>query len=579
MGAGAWALSADRTPVTTTDTTVAPTIAATSTTSSTTTTQPPPVTKPYGGVVTIGITSDPIALNPFFEGGGAEVLQLIGRTTWAGAIALDGASLDPVPVLLEELPTLENGGLAENEDGTVTVTYRLNPAARWADGSPVTGADFELTYRLITDRSLPIRSDVRAPYAVVVRDSLQFDTDTVVFDLEAPSLGYLDLFSIVVPASQVGESDFANDWNDRFWMSAGPFEFAEWLPGEWITLNRNDAYWGIDEQTGQNLPYLDHLIFEVAGTGAGPVAGFQTGAFDIIAVPPDPVTISELEALEGVDVQIGAGPAWEHLSFQFGPGRFRRNSDSLNEYLDYRQAVANAIDRQAVAAGVSGGRLTALDSPLRVMWPAAASTGWVQYQGDAEATAEALERLRAGVDVSIPRAVLTINNTLARTTTASGFGSMFAGGAIVLEIEPPEETGVYFLESIGPGRFDLAEWSWVPTVGPAGAVSDIRRWFLQTPEAGGSNFSRWPGSADESGDDVARLTQLLEEVGNQVDLDAVKAMLGEIEMLMADLVVTLPLYAELNVGAVHADAVQGYRHSIMTGGDTWNAATWYRSDG
>ena len=75
------------------------------------------------------------------------------------------------------------------------------------------------------------------------------------------------------------------------------------------------------------------------------------------------------------------------------------------------------------------------------------------------------------------------------------------------------------------------------------------------------------------------MTQLLEDVGSQVDLNEVKEMLAEIEMLMADLVVTLPLYAELNAGAVHTNAVQGYRHSIMTGGDTWNAATWYRSDG
>ena len=575
-----WALGPDGTPVNTTASTIAPTTAATSTTSSITTTEPVPLEKPYGGLVTIGVSSDPIALNPFLEGGGAEALQLIGRTSWAGAVALDGLSLDPVPVLLSELPTQENGGLVENEDGTVTVTYRIKPEARWADGSPVTGADFELTYRLVTDRSLPIRADVRAPYTAVVPNSPVFDIDTVTLDLEAPSLAYLDLFSIVVPAGQVGESDFANDWNERFWMSAGPFEFGEWLPGEWITLNRNDAYWGIDLETGQDLPYLDHLVFEVAATGGGPVNGFQTGAFDIISVPPDPVTIAELEALDGVAVQIGAGPAWEHLSFQFGRGRFQRNSDSLNEYLDYRKAVAHAIDRQAVAAGVSGGLLTALDSPLRVMWPAAASAGWEQYQGDTNAAAAALEKLRTTVDVSIPRAVLTINNTPERTATASGFGSMFAGSAIALDIEPPEETGVYFLESIGPGRFDLAEWSWVPTPGPSGAVADIRRWFLQTPEAGGSNFSRWPGSAGESEDeDLARLTQLLESVGSRVDLEEVKAMLSEIETLMADLVVTVPLYAELNAGAVHADVVRGYRHSIIGGGDTWNAATWYRTDG
>jgi ABC-type transport system substrate-binding protein len=307
------------------------------------------------------------------------------------------------------------------------------------------------------------------------------------------------------------------------------------------------------------------------------VAGLQTGAFDIISSPSDPVIISELEALEGVDVQIGWGPSWEHLSFQFGSGRFERNPESLNEWLDYRRAVAHAIDRSQIASAVSGGLAPALDSPLSVMWPAAASSGWSAYQGDQDAAAAALQALREGVDVSIPAAVLTINNTPERTTAATELGSMFAGAAIALDVESPEETGVYFLETIGPGQFDLAEWSWVPTPGPSGAVADLRRWFLLTPEAGGSNFSRWPASAEAPSDDLARLTFLLEEVGNEVDIEQVKAMLIEVETLMADLVVTLPLYAELNAGAVHTDAVTGYRHSTLAGGDTWNAATWYRT--
>ena len=579
LGAGIWALSLDRTSEVVTSTTIGATVAPTSTTTSTTTTEPAAVEHPYGGNVTIGISSEPITLNPFLDGGGAEILQLIGRPAWAGAVALDGVTFDPVPVLLSEVPTLGNGGLVKNDDGTVAVTYRIDPNARWEDGSSVTGADFEATYSLVTDPSLPIRTEVRAPYAAIVPESLEVDAATVTFVLEGPSLAYLDVFSIVVPAAQVGDSDFVADWNDRLWMSAGPFEFGEWLPGEWITLNRNDEYWEIDAETGQELPYLDHLVFEVAAAGGGPVAGFQTGGFDVVAVPPDPVAISELEALDGVDVQIGLGPSWEHLSFQFGSARLERNADSLNEFLDYRRAVAHTIDREQIAAAVSGGLVPILDSPLSVVWPAAASAGWSGYLGDEDRAAAALESLRTGIEASTPRAVLTTNNTPERTIAAGELGPMFAAGGMALEIEPPEETGVYFLETIGPGRFDLAEWSWVPTAGPSGAVADIRRWFLLTPEAGGSNFSRWPASAEEPTDEVVRLTGLLEDIATELDLEVIKAMLSEIETLMADLVVTLPLYAELNAGAVHADEVSGYRHSIIPGGDTWNVATWYRTDG
>ncbi len=579
LAAGVWVLNTNGPTEAATTTGAPPTIAPTSTTSATTTTtEAVPVEHPYGGDVTVGISAEPITLNPFLEGGGAEVLQLIGRTSWAGAVALHGATLDPVPVLLSEIPTLDNGGLVENEDGTVTVTYRISSDAKWEDGSAVTGADFLATYRLATDPSLPIRDDIRDPYASIVPDSLKFDVETVTFDLVGPSLAYLDVFSIVVPAAQLAESDFVADWTDRFWMSAGPFRFGEWIPGEAIIMERNSEYWETDPETGQALPYLDSLIFAVASGPGGVIGGFQTGRFDIVAVPPDPNVVSELEALDGTDVQVGWGPTWEHLSFQFGSGRFERNPDSMNEHLDYRQAVAHAIDRSQIAEAVSAGLVPALESPMSVMWPAAASPGWSGYRGEADSAKEALDVLRETVDVSTPRAVLTTNNTPERNIAAAELGPMLGAAGITLEVEPPEETGVYFLETIGPGRFDLAEWAWVPTPGPSGAVADVRRWFLLTPEAGGSGFSRWAVSAQEPADEVARLDALLEDVASEVDLENVKTMLGEIETLMADLVVTVPLYAELNAGAVRTDSVSGYQHSIISGGDTWNAAMWYRTD-
>ena len=579
LAVGAWVLSSDRTPEAAPTTVTPPTIAPTSTTASTTTTtEAILVERPYGGHVTVGISTEPITLNPFLEGGGAEVVHLIGRTAWAGAFALNGVTLDPVSVLLREIPTLGNGGLVDNEDGTVTVTYRLRSDVRWEDGSPITGADFEFTYSLVTDPSLPIRPDVRAPYSAIVPGSLRVGDTTVTFDLAAPSLAYLDVFSIVAPAAQLAGGDFVTDWADRFWMSAGPFRFGKWDSGA-VTMERNDEYWGTDLETGQPLPYLDRLIFAVAPGPGDIVDWFRARTFDIVAVPPDPAIVHELEDLDGVEVQIGWGPTWEHLSFQFGAGRTERNADSLNEHVDYRRAVAHSVDRQQISTAVSDGLATALDSPLTVMWPAAASSGWSEYTGDADEASGALELLRETVDVSIPRAVFTTNNTPARSIAADVYGSMFVGGGIALEIEPAEETGVFFLETIGPGQFDIAEWAWVPTPGPSGAVADVRRWFLLTPEAGGSNFSRWPEAAAEPGDEVARLNSLLEDVAVELDLDTVKSMLAEIETLMADLVVTLPLYAELNAGAAYGDEVSGYRHSIVPGGDTWNVATWYRTDG
>ncbi len=53
-----------------------------------------------------------------------------------------------VPFLAEEIPTLENGGLAP--DGR-SVVWRLKKNVKWSDGVPFTADDVLFTYRYITN--------------------------------------------------------------------------------------------------------------------------------------------------------------------------------------------------------------------------------------------------------------------------------------------------------------------------------------------------------------------------------------------------------------------------------------------
>ena len=52
------------------------------------------------------------------------------------------------PVLAAEVPSKDNGGLGA--DGK-TVTYKLKPGVKWADGEPFTADDVVFTYQYITD--------------------------------------------------------------------------------------------------------------------------------------------------------------------------------------------------------------------------------------------------------------------------------------------------------------------------------------------------------------------------------------------------------------------------------------------
>jgi len=53
------------------------------------------------------------------------------------------------------------------------------------------------------------------------------------------------------------------DYNETGWLSCGPFSVDQWQKGEFVKVVRNDNFWKTDPETGQQLPYLDSIVFPV----------------------------------------------------------------------------------------------------------------------------------------------------------------------------------------------------------------------------------------------------------------------------------------------------------------------------
>ncbi len=129
-------------------TAVPPVTAADETTS---TTQVP--TPEYGGSVTIGEIQEPVTLNPFAEGGDERVTSVVGQAYLAGVYDIDGETLELTPELVTELPSVGNGGVVINDDGTLTVRYQIRDEAVWSDGAPITGYDLDFTLGVMLEQS------------------------------------------------------------------------------------------------------------------------------------------------------------------------------------------------------------------------------------------------------------------------------------------------------------------------------------------------------------------------------------------------------------------------------------------
>ena len=115
--------------------------------SDTPTPTPTPSTESVGGeeVLTLLYWQAPSLPGPYLSGG--------YKDRDAGAVTLEPfAVYDPdgnlVPALATGIPTLENGGVAQD---LMSITWTLQEGLQWSDGSPVTANDAVFTWRYCTD--------------------------------------------------------------------------------------------------------------------------------------------------------------------------------------------------------------------------------------------------------------------------------------------------------------------------------------------------------------------------------------------------------------------------------------------
>lgn len=173
------------------------------------------------------------------------------------------------------------------QEGNV-FTIRMNPDAKWSDGTPVTAKDVKYTFELHRDMNTGQASmweyieSVEAP-----------DDETVVITGKADNFNPLKIIEIfprvyILPQhymSKVVErngGDPAKVKSDRMedFIASGPYKLFYYDETK-IVLVRDDNYWGQAESMWGKLPvpkYIAHVIY--ADNNAGSVA-FQQGEVDV----------------------------------------------------------------------------------------------------------------------------------------------------------------------------------------------------------------------------------------------------------------------------------------------------------
>lgn len=521
----------------------------------------PAVEEPTEGgrkIATFIFTQEFDSLNPMYTSMWFSVITHQLWNEWAWKFDENN---EPIPVLVTELPSEENGGISE--DGR-TLTFHLRDDLLWSDGTPVTSEDFLFTYEMIVDPSNTVQSTY--PYDSI--ESVEApDPQTVVVTFVEPFAPWLaQLWHSVLPAHvlrPVFEADGTLDaaqWNLAPTVSIGPYRFEEWESGSFARFVRNENWFG-------DPPILDEIFIRFVPDDASQVAALQNAEGDLGTF----IAYSDVGALEDAGVQILSVPSGynEGIYFYMDP----ENAHPAILDLNVRQAIAMSINREAMTQDM----LLGLTQPASTLWdnmpynspditpwtydPEAAAAlldeaGWTDTNGDGV-------RDKDGVEL-----VLSHGTSIReiRQDAQAVMQQQLAEVGIQLDLFSVDPNVLFAGYGDGgpaaTGEYDLFQWSDAP------AYPDPDHYYWLCSEIPSDEYpdgSNWQALCDETLDGLFQLQT------TQTNAEERTATFHEITQYMHDNVIWYGLWQDPDIWAV-----SGRMQNVHMSGATpfYNVAEW-----
>ena len=224
---------------------------------------------PKGGRLVQGVLGTFDSLNPFIVKG-------------LPAQSLRGYVIESLMARGYDEPFSLYGLLArtiETDDARSYVTFSLDPAARFSDGTPVTAADVIFSWQILRDHARP---NYRTYYSKVARAEA-LDDRTVRFDLSGADDRELPLIlglMPVLPEHAIDAGAFENTTLAKP-VGSGPYTVVGIDPGKSVTLKRNPNYWGRDLPINRGLWNFDELRFDYYRDANAYFEAFKSGLYDV----------------------------------------------------------------------------------------------------------------------------------------------------------------------------------------------------------------------------------------------------------------------------------------------------------
>jgi len=482
--------------------------------------------------------------------------------------------------VLAEAPTLDNGGITQNP---FTVSFKIADNAVWADGTPMTSADFDFTWRAIMNTK---GAYTQTGYNVI--DSVDTsDPKTAVLKFSEVFVDWQDLFGGVYqgffekaafPNADPEKPDLAKEMQDTIPFSGGPWILDSWSQDQAV-FSKNPKWFGADDSARGGVPILDKVTIVPRLDQPTEIQSLLSGEVSAIyPQPSDQSLIEQVSGTPGVTAKGADGAYFDALWFQ-------NESPPLDDPA-VRHALMLAIDRQSVIDTI-----IKLNNPNAEVLACGAISfphigDWCSqvhpFGSDAfpydptqakqiltddgyDCTSTSGACTKNGKELTVEYSTVSTNTR--RTTTQQLLQDKALAAGIKFKVKN-YEAGVLFGD-IGPkGKFTMADYAQGGSVDPGITGTFSCDVIPKAPDFGGGNWDHW---CNQQATDLMKQSDQALDPATRLDL------LGQVYNLEAQDFIALPLYVLPSVGAWREDKIGGPIDAYIPSnlGMFFNVNQWY----
>ena len=298
-------------------------------------------------------------------------IATIGETTTLSPLYMIADNRPTQKLLYEGLVKYVDGEiqpvLAEDwelsEDGT-QLTFYLRQGVTFHDGEP-----FNAEAAIANIESWHINPSFASLPGVVNYTNIEaVDEYTIRLTYDTPYFAYINDFCwpdvcTMISPKLITQGDFQTV---NGYAGTGPYIYDEYVAGQYTTFVRNENYWG--EQ-----PYYDKIVAKYIPDNASRVQALQTGEIDLIygSAELSYEDYNQAIAIDGIEGKFApSGSTVRNIILNF--------NGNLSD-LSVRQALAYAIDKEAISEGLTYGYEPVADTIVPDGTPYSDICGTIDY--------------------------------------------------------------------------------------------------------------------------------------------------------------------------------------------------------